>query len=1857
METARKPQPVQPLLLHTPYRLSTASSAATTSSLMNESHLQTLEDRCLALVAAAEAKAAQSQEALRSENVALRLELSRVQSELLSAIEASQARQSGQQENLAFSTQVFVNEQATFHAHLQELVGRRAESEAMLLSQFRDSLFAFSRFLAFQRQQAATNQIASSLQLGLLGNEPHHEDSDEGEQETRDKQERADAASQFFSRLAEASTLSSDIRQIALQIRRLLRRRRSRRPTDSSSILQSNASVGTAVDFETFCLGTGLMHPQQLTSSFSAGRGDDLPSLDAERTEQTKRARRLVRQTAQSTQERARNLMDQLLLTDCSSSSSNNSRYNSSSDDEDDSEEDRRRRLSHPRRQKLTNQSVMRRAVAVIGGPLFLANNNDDDDGQDENASPTSRVLLPKSILFEEEVQSTTRGVLVYLCGAAHLLQKFHELLESHVLYYLRKQREQKRQVLLRDERVLLKGQIRSQLTPVPVAIGEEAVRHALLQHIAQQAEGRSLRLAQFLSESNEAIVTSLKSALEEGSKRVMEVALYLVQHLDDDPEQDPQGAAAAGSGGGDSDSMGEDHDHHHHHHRQHPQVAPTPTPTHLMTLQSHHRGAAAAATDGDSSSLAVSLESSAVWGGGGGESVVVSPELRPAVPTSALPSAAIIGNNNNNNNRHSNPHPNNNNVAVPRSRRPGKKSFRAQPSREALHDLFQTLSTLPSRLSLSLNEQYHSDVRDKIQREFHEIAEDLRRHYQEQVAHVRCSLPGGGAHQRGGGGGGGSSGQWSPHDSAAVQALTDIVEQLSQTDATIRKAMLLREEHWKLQQAGEVGKLRGEVQSLRAIVETLQTTNEALTTENAALTSELAVLRSVQSARAATYLQQQQQQGGVLQLKKKTRTGATALPGLDGQGVGGRTEGGGSTGEPETLVEAVLANWATQTGTAWQEALLNLREQILRDVQNDHSRFLARLRAFLDRKERNDRQLDQLYEERLRSTVAQLEADMKLKMSRAQSRFDLEVQRLHDRHAAELESVKLDKESEIALTKESMRIQAAKELQELEDAHRKTLSRLQCQREERESLFGAQIQRIRREAREREVQLEENLERRLDVIRETSEAHEQVLKEQYNRRHHELESTQLRALEVIETQRNEKVTQVRRWFEQLAQSMQEYTLKFVSEKQAFFDAQRDEELALFAQVSREKDAIHDETLRTTMKKQAARFDVERRVIEERCAQDLHRMQTELQEIEHETRKECDERLKRKEELQEQAFAVAQALYDAKAAETWKACEEFVAKNEESLMERRNEVEILLAKRYTTLIDQVEQFLETDVAACRESCEAEVNIRRQQLQRSFAAVHTASTSLEHLQWEETESRLYLERVWQLHAAFLTGTREDGRLSILRGDYEASLRNDANTAQKEDRLVATASDLRTLRDGYDKRLAQQQLLVAQLTRDSIAALEVGLHSTHEAITRAEVRQAESLNLVVDHFLELRRVYGSEHLRLSDAALSSLVSRVEATLADVASQHAGMQPSVNNSVNGSFNSAAMMMMRRGDSSGAGSSSGGAALSPQWEVEIASSWMKTAEAVRTATESFHERLDALTTKLHQQQKQLFRTLHEEYVATTQSLMVTLESQQEEVSRWTQRCNTCEAQLLMASEATAWATKAAAEMEALAVRATTVSSAERLLGDANSAAGKGNPLTSDSQVPEKVSITRAVVLDGLRAQEALTAVEWERHSADIAALLVGSNQHNLKHSHMIPSLPTTPNRSVARAPAATPSLVTSQKPVTTDFSLPPSVVIMRQPFAAGGSAGGPTSFSTTAGAAVTRSADVAALVSNRSRKGSLALSSQDEGVTTRTAAARGGGDVGGNAEQSTAAAMQGVRKRATTVVNRSPLPSVGRN
>lgn len=580
-----------------------------------------------------------------------------------------------------------------------------------------------------------------------------------------------------------------------------------------------------------------------------------------------------------------------------------------------------------------------------------------------------------------------------------------------------------------------------------------------------------------------------------------------------------------------------------------------------------------------------------------------------------------------------------------------------------------------------------------------------------------------------------------------------------------------------------------------------------------------------------------------------------------------------------ETRTVNYLVNHGT-FGETWQESLLRLRERVLREISADNARFLAKLTSFLKRKEVDHAQIETLYNARLEATVQGLGEEHSLRVKAVEARCQAMIARAQDEATRLVQNTVADCEAEKDRSRRDFEAEYLRRVDELNCLFNDRTRKLRQRESEIEDSCSAAIKRIRQDYRRREIELEAKMSMKYTEMMQIFDEDSTRVKEGYAARQQELEHAHLQAEAMLESKVNERVQVMQSQFEALSNQLQQDVLKFVGEKQAFFEQFRSEELQMFSEHVQKKDLIASERYEAMLAVHRSSSEQNLLLLQQETARTLADQQRSHEEELQKRTEELDARLRQKTVEQEQAFKVVYELHEQKNTNFWQECHSRILESEKGLMDRRAHIEVALLQRYQNLVDQCQRFLQRDIQAAREAFDEEQRMRYSHLHAKCGPMLSIALRSEHLGWEELQKRTLIVHTFLLHFDFLCVTCEEGRLAILRRQYASEVSGPDGDAFTQ---VVSVEDLRNLREAFDRRLAEEHAYVAHLSRDTIASLEVSLEASHQSISSWNEMHRQQLGDAVGLIQEKLGALESQRLKLTSDMIKQAVEPLMASQA--------------------------------------------------------------------------------------------------------------------------------------------------------------------------------------------------------------------------------------------------------------------------------------------------------------------------------------------------------------------------------------
>lgn len=640
--------------------------------------------------------------------------------------------------------------------------------------------------------------------------------------------------------------------------------------------------------------------------------------------------------------------------------------------------------------------------------------------------------------------------------------------------------------------------------------------------------------------------------------------------------------------------------------------------------------------------------------------------------------------------------------------------------------------------------------------------------------------------------------------------------------------------------------------------------------------------------------------------------------------------------------------------GETWQESLLRLRERILGELSSDNARFLAKLRSFLQRKQVDYAQIEQLYETRLQATVAQINQEHETQVQWLRRRYEMEIASLKDNQALIVANLKetSDKERvELCRHYEDAYLERVKEMNE---QYARRLRQLASREKGWEDQLAVAQRRLRSQFRVRENELEGKISDRQEDMRRVFDDDSMRVKEQFVERQRELERSHLQATAKLEAQLNERSQAVQKQFELLSVRLQEDVLRFVGEKQSFFDSFRANELELIASFMHKKESMTAAQYENILETQRARDAEEVAIMRAEHKKEMEASKAVHQEESSRVVEEARQRLVAKAAQADQTFRVCQDLHVQNDDAFWERCREYLVRGEEAIAERKETVEVETQRRYHSLIDQCQAYLSKDIASARESFNMELSQRYDAIHASCRPLQRTASQLQYDLWEEHHRRSFMYAQEAVERAYTLSMCDESRMFLERRRFFSSIREGNNELSTQ----VSTEDMRALREKFDLRLAEEHSYIANLTRDTMSTLEVSLEATHSATQQFQEAQRQQLVDVSRLLQQKQEAYDAHRSR------------------QLQERYACMLEFFTSSSQRHFHQTAQQNIP---------------LIGEHIVQTSREW---AESVSSATRRWEANLDSMEQQSRKRLREAFAAMHEEYISTTTSLMSKLEA-----------------------------------------------------------------------------------------------------------------------------------------------------------------------------------------------------------------------------------------------------------------------
>jgi hypothetical protein len=561
--------------------------------------------------------------------------------------------------------------------------------------------------------------------------------------------------------------------------------------------------------------------------------------------------------------------------------------------------------------------------------------------------------------------------------------------------------------------------------------------------------------------------------------------------------------------------------------------------------------------------------------------------------------------------------------------------------------------------------------------------------------------------------------------------------------------------------------------------------------------------------------------------------------------------------------------------GDGWQRSLLVLREQLHKQNAVVHSQILAEVATVLRRRNATFHAVEQMLDARLAQILRSVNDDIRRREQLAVARNRLELDAVRDEHAVELQAVRDKCQKDLEEAEERYKAAYNTKLAEMNELYESRVRKMQQRQLELESLFEVKIRQQREKFRVRENELEERLENRFKDLHKIFESELNTVKKQFTEKERKLDRDRLLIEANIEKRVNERVSDHRKATDRICQQLQTLTLSFVRQKQEQLESFRDTELTHFNDFLRDSlntarkryNELEEQLLRVTGERiRDAELSFEKAL---NAVHEQHR--AERQAAEHT----AAERTMRQKQQQEEVLRMTQLLRIEQDESFWQSCFARLVAGEKTMQQKWTEVRLELQRRYSSVIDTCTEYLNRDIAGARRAFESEVNIRTTHLHRYVQYYHQIQLRLEEHIWEELLGRSYTERAEATEFA-----------SMRLYDVEQRLRSGANKrieALRDPPIESiTVDDLRRVRDKYETRLLDQQLVTSQLQRECIASLDIGLRSTSEQARLFQEVALQKMSLTQQLLKDKADAFHESRLKVTSECLAQLLMTSESSL---------------------------------------------------------------------------------------------------------------------------------------------------------------------------------------------------------------------------------------------------------------------------------------------------------------------------------------------------------------------------------------
>ena len=523
--------------------------------------------------------------------------------------------------------------------------------------------------------------------------------------------------------------------------------------------------------------------------------------------------------------------------------------------------------------------------------------------------------------------------------------------------------------------------------------------------------------------------------------------------------------------------------------------------------------------------------------------------------------------------------------------------------------------------------------------------------------------------------------------------------------------------------------------------------------------------------------------------------------------------------------------------GETWQESMFRMRERIMTEIRDEHTRLVSRINAYVRNHVRGSDNLEEVYEARLQSMTTQLTTDCENKIRDVQRRCDLATARIRDEADTRIENARLDADEEVTRSKQTFAQDYERHVSELNQLYESKSRRLENRMEERETYFSEKLRSMRRQLLDKEAAMEAQFNERCREMTQRFEEEKQVIRQQFMEKESMLERDRLAVMASIEEKTNAKMTIARSHFEELTHQLQEHALSFITQQRQAFEEHRQEEHLIFSSFTFASHRTHQKFACDLIHDMNEKLNTEAANSLEMHAEAIETLHTGFR---SQLQTKEDDLLLRTQFVKKQQEDVLRVTQELRVEQDEKLFTEITNKLGIAAKQRAQvtqKAEALVQKRYYDLVHHCNIYLQSDIMAAHQTFERECRARQIQMLSYANHFHRMQLFLEAAMWEEIGERRRIER--EYHATLMS-------IRVSEIEVRGTLRHVAllNGKPFHPLSVFSEDDMTEVRREYEARLLQQQQCMATMASDYLT------------VTGAHLKQHKNENAVINTVLNRR-----------------------------------------------------------------------------------------------------------------------------------------------------------------------------------------------------------------------------------------------------------------------------------------------------------------------------------------------------------------------------------------------------------------